>query len=235
MAIEKKLREVSPQLLTQDGTSEGIIKVANPELFKVKQVVYLKSNTQITQKLEIKRINTDSTIELGLAGNITFRSDVSNFLVSDSATIEAREQPRPAIPQDQLIRAVYEEEPSVAIRALLVDELGSIFNSNNPIPVTIPPGSLEFDSVNTPIVTNVVTTANNELSHEINENTKRFLVRARNVDKINIGFSPNSTNTEYITIKPGCVYSETNIKNTNSLEIYILTTKNNVVEILEWT
>lgn len=138
MAIEKKWERVSPQLLTSNGTSSGQLTVADPSLFKVKQKVKLFSNTMSPIFFRVNRITSPNIIELGGAENkdINDRSDLSAYLVADNASISADEQERPAIPPDAYERAVYEEEPVVAKRVVLVDQLGRKYTSSNPIPTS---------------------------------------------------------------------------------------------------
>src|SRR5690606_32640412 len=97
--------------------------------FKVKQQIIIKSNTQgPTTDLEVKRITDVNTIEIGPKGKIDARTDLSMFTVADAAQIFANEQHRPSIPQEEIIRAVYEEEPVVAYRVIGVDQNGNTVN-----------------------------------------------------------------------------------------------------------
>jgi len=93
---------------------------------------------------------------------------------------------------------------------------------------------LNNEFVSNPIITNINTLVNTENSHAFNSNTKKFMIRPRTGDSVNIAFSSGDTSTNYFTMKQGVVYTEDNIKNNGTLTIYFKTTKNNVVEILEW-
>lgn len=126
MAIEKFWAAVPPQAFTVNGTATGVVTIADSALFHVKQNVILASGTQPGISLRVNRIPSSTEIEVGpLTGSIKDRSDVSAYLVADSATITALEQSRPTIGPDDVIRAVYEEEPAVANRTLLVSSDGS--------------------------------------------------------------------------------------------------------------
>ena len=130
MAIEKTWLAVPAMPLLQNGDSTGLIKVSSTLSFKVKQKIILKSSSQQPVELEIKRINDDIYLEVGNTGkSIKQRTDISQFLVSDSAVLLAIEQPRPAIAPDEYERASYEEEPTVAKRVVLVDALGNKIGS----------------------------------------------------------------------------------------------------------
>lgn len=134
---EKRLYAVPLQPLIGDGTTTGQIQVANAcNLFVVGQLVILKSNTQPSNIFKIKRIPDDSTIILGPDKTpIHVYSDVSAYLVADAASLEASEQNRPSVPEQEIERITYAEEPTVARRVVLVDACGDMISSDNPLPV----------------------------------------------------------------------------------------------------
>lgn len=139
MFIEKKRQKVLPRLLTADGTAHGLVTVTNTRGFFVKQKISIRSNTQPPVTLEIKRFDSLFSFYVGPLpenkGKISDRSDISAYTVADGATIEAGEQDRPGIKQDEHQRAVYVEEPVVAKRVISVDEDGDYYNEDNPLPV----------------------------------------------------------------------------------------------------
>lgn len=127
--LEKRFFAVPPQPFISNGTQDGVVKVAYSGLFKVKQEIIIRSNTQPpTSKLEIKRILDVNTIEVGPLGHIHLRSDLSAYTVADNAVIFAIEQVRPKISYEETTRAVYEEEPTVAYRVIGVDPWGNAVN-----------------------------------------------------------------------------------------------------------
>jgi hypothetical protein len=137
MFIEKKWMRVSPRLLTTDGTSTGVITIDSVRGFYVKQHVAIKGVALPTIKLQIKRILSDTKILVGpINGKITDYSDVSVYTTAALSSIEAEEQARNEIPQVDRERAVYAEEPIVATRNVLVDDIGDYYNSNNPLPTS---------------------------------------------------------------------------------------------------
>jgi hypothetical protein len=130
MALEKRWVQVSPQLLNSNGTTDGILQVPNSLLFHVKQQIILRSNTQPTIFLQINRITTLTHIEVGPQGGTIFdRTNVSAYLTADSAAVNALEQLRPTIAPEDIFRAIFEEEPTVAVRSSLVDPLGERIDS----------------------------------------------------------------------------------------------------------
>lgn len=127
--LEKRFAAVTPQFFMADGAPNGVIKVVYSGFFKVKQQIIIRSNTQgPTTDLEIKRIPDINTIEIGPKGKIDAREDLSMYTVAGGAVIFANEQVRPSIPQEEVIRAVYEEEPVVAYRVIGVDQNGNTVN-----------------------------------------------------------------------------------------------------------
>jgi len=157
--LEKRLIAVPPQLLTTDGTANGKLTVADSTFFKVKQVIFIRNNTLQPIELEIKRIDDAHTIYLGpLTQTIDKRSDLTAYTVASGSYIYSNEQKRPSIPVEELQRAMYEEEPVVAQRTVLVDKFGNKYDDSNPLPVSIPGGGggstvvdleLRFDQVST--------------------------------------------------------------------------------------
>lgn len=151
MAFEKRWPTVSPNPLVIDGTAEGLLGVADSRPFYVKQLVVLSSSTQPAIEFQVNRI-VGNLITVGPKGsNIHSTSDISGYLVSDGASISVpREQPRPAISPDDVIRAIFEEEPTVALRSMLVDEYGDSLgqDSDNPIHVQLSDGSVNIGTVN---------------------------------------------------------------------------------------
>lgn len=135
--FEKRWAAVSPQLFTANGTQGGAITVVDSSIFKVKQQVNITANTLPPLNLEIKQIPNDVTVIVGpVGGNINTFTDVSAYTTALSAAISANEQKRASIPQEEVFRAVYDEEPTVALRVVPVDKHGNRIDENNPLPTT---------------------------------------------------------------------------------------------------
>lgn len=132
---EKRLYAVAPQSLTSNGTADGRLTVAFSSLFTVGQIVGLRSNTLQPIELKINRIPDSTTILLGPVDKpIQNRSDISGYTVADGAVIFANEQQRPKIPEQEIERNTYQEEPVVARRVIAVDSMGDMYGDDNPIP-----------------------------------------------------------------------------------------------------
>ena len=147
---EKKFKALAPQALTANGTSIGSLKIADPGLVKVKQKIRLSANTLPDLDLEIKRVEEDDTIFVGeVSKPIDNRTDISAYTIALSAAISwPEDQKRPNITADEFERAVYEEEPTVAKRVVLVDKLGKKYATDNPLPVQLSDGQINIGTVN---------------------------------------------------------------------------------------
>lgn len=146
--FEKRLPAVSVRAFTSDGNTLGRISTTQAQDFKVKQQVTLNSNTAGLIRLEVKRVESATVLYVGpISTPINARSDISNYLLADSASIQADEQPRPNIPEQEIERLTYEEEPTVARRTVLVDALGNKYSDANPLPVQVD-GDINVGDIN---------------------------------------------------------------------------------------
>ncbi len=135
--FEKRWAAVPPQLFTSNGTPGGVITVIDSSLFKVKQLVNITANTLPNLNIEVKSVPNDVTIVVGPIGaNISTYLDISAYTTALSSAISANEQKRSSVPVEEINRAVYEEEPTVALRNVLVDKYGRKIDSSNPLPTT---------------------------------------------------------------------------------------------------
>jgi hypothetical protein len=149
MAYEKRLPRVSARSFISNGTATGKITVSDSRAFKVKQQVVITANTLPNLELEIKAVEDMSTVLVGPRGsNIGDRTNLTGYTTSLSAAILANEQRRPSIPLEEFSRAVFEEEPTVALRSILVDKLGNNYTTDNPLPVALHSDSINIGSVN---------------------------------------------------------------------------------------
>lgn len=148
MFIEKKRKGVPTRLFSANGTQDGIVTVANISDFFTKQVVQINATGLPSLTLEIKRFLTATTFRVGPLGHIQLKQDLSAYTTALGANISAKEQDRPGITNQEVIRAVYAEEPIVANRSILVDDFGNYYNTENRMPVDIGTNiSLEGDLV----------------------------------------------------------------------------------------
>ena len=255
--FEKRWRAVPPQLFTSSGTVYGNFTVADASLFRVKQKVVITATSLTTLELEVKAIQEDGiTISVGpCKGSISQRTDISAYTTLLISAIHAQEQPRSVVPEQEIERLTYQEEPSVARRVLLVDNLGRPYTilPDNPLPVTVadngnrltvnPDGSINVNAsigvsgTANPIIVNIPTPlAGTEYSTTMPKTTKRFLFRMRNASKCQVAFVSGGTTTNYITMNSGVCYGESELSLAAPLTIYFNSFKPaEVAEILYWT
>jgi hypothetical protein len=124
--LEKRWKVVSPQTFVSSAAVLGQIVVRDATLFRVKQQVIVSSDTIPSRDdLEIKRILNRTTLLIGpKTGNIDARHDMSVYVPADNPVISANEQLRSKIPEQEIERLTYEEEPIVARRVIQVDQVG---------------------------------------------------------------------------------------------------------------
>ena len=146
---ERRYRAVSSQTFTVDGTVHGVVTIANTINFKVKQKVILTASGQSNIELQIQQVLSDTQFVVGPIGSkIQDVHDISAYTTAASAAVFLNEQQRPVIPEQEITRIIYEEEPTLAHRNVLVDWLGNYYTIDNPLPVQLSDGSIEIGTVN---------------------------------------------------------------------------------------
>lgn len=136
--LEKRWKAIPPQTFVSSGTALGQITVSDATLFRVKQQVIISADTIPSRDdLEIKRVIDSTTILIGpKSGNIDSRENMSAYVAGVNPVIYANEQLRSKIPEQEIERLTYEEEPYVARRVIVVDKLGRPIDmgSSGPVP-----------------------------------------------------------------------------------------------------
>lgn len=233
---EKRLLAVPPKAFIGSGDVYGRAPISDASQFRVKQVVTVVATGQPILVLEVKRVESPTSIILGpKGGSIDTRTDLSAYSIGNSAFVFADEQTRPVVPIQDIQRAVYEEEPAVAIRTLPVDQYGTPISPSNPLPIegTI---SVQLDGPTMPAVANIPAPTVGEYSHVFPAATKRFHIKMRGNSGMKVGWAAGSTSTNYMSISPGSTLSEDNLQLTAPLVLYIGTTRaSDTIEILYWT
>lgn len=237
MAIEKKWSAFGPTAITADGTTEGQIFIPDTCGLYVKQKVRLISDTSQIVNLEIKRVRSSTEIVVGPSGqNINTCSDVSSMLVADNATLRADEQAMNHIPPADIQQAIYEREPIVAERNILVDCYGDFYTRDNPLPVD---ANVTTNSYSNPEIVNfAVVDKDTEESFTFPAGTRRAMIKVRTPRRGNTlqySWILNESGTNFISVESGNrEIFEASF--TAARTIYFQTQKNNsVVEIQYWT
>ncbi len=123
MAIERKWAAIGSVAVTAPGTIDGVLTLSSTLGIKVKMRGTLAGPSLPNLSVEIKRVDSASLLEVGPVGaSIDKRLDVSSY--GPFCTLTIPEQSRPTIPLNELQRAEYEEEPTIATRVILVDQYG---------------------------------------------------------------------------------------------------------------
>jgi hypothetical protein len=103
-----------------------------------KQQVTLSIPGQTPLLVEIKRVLSATNITVGEPNQGIKNQYNQTILVPyDGGTFTAYEQSRNPMGMEPVIRAVYEEEPTIALRTVMVDPLGNMYDADNPIPIKI--------------------------------------------------------------------------------------------------
>lgn len=150
MAIERKLPAIAPRLLTADGGTLGQIQLSDTRGIKVKQIIVIAATSLPELQVQVKRVISDTLILVGDPNKpITDRSiDLSQYSVALGAYIYAEEQEKAKLTAEDRLYATYDQEPTVAWRNVLVDELGRYYGTANPLPVQLSNGSVNIGTVN---------------------------------------------------------------------------------------
>lgn len=141
MAFEKRWAAIPPTSFTADGGTKaagtaGLVTVASTIPYHEKQEVVINASGQPSVTgIEVKAVISSTQMYVGPKGNIGARSDLTNYTVANAALIFANMQDRPSIPLNDVNRAIFEEAPASAARAILVDDIGDKYNEDNPLPV----------------------------------------------------------------------------------------------------
>jgi|ERR1700677_1223470 len=144
-AIEKSWPAVPPRAFTSDGTALGVVSVADSTGFKVKQQVVISAAGLPDLTVKIMRFISPTQFYVGptnpKAGQgLTQRTDISSYTVLGGAFVYAQEQPKVTIKPEDIIQAVYRQEPGTTIGVELDDEWGNPINEDNPLPVVVVTG-----------------------------------------------------------------------------------------------
>ena len=148
MLTERKWAAIAPQAFTANGTQYGVITVASTLDYRVKQKVIIKGDSLLTlTELEVKEVISETQLAVGKLGNITERFDLSAYTTAANSTLEAPRQDRSKINPDVYNRVIFEEEPILANRNILVDRFGRHYHTANPLPVQLSDGAINIGTV----------------------------------------------------------------------------------------
>jgi hypothetical protein len=137
MAFEKRYAAITARAFTSNGGANGTVQIADTSNFKTKQHVVITANGEPNLELEVKAVLSNTILKVGPRNsNIHTFTNISAYTTIKNAAILAAEQPRPGITNQEIIRAVYDEEPTLALRNVVVDKYGRYIDESNPLPTT---------------------------------------------------------------------------------------------------
>lgn len=126
-------------LISPISISNHKITVSSTVGLHVNQVICLKKDF-LSEEFIIRRVLSDTQIQIGKIDNPF--TTYENPIQFDGGSLEMYEQERNKMGSEIYFRAVYAEEPIVALRNILVDRYGQYWSETNPVPVT---GTLSVD------------------------------------------------------------------------------------------
>jgi hypothetical protein len=125
------------------------VTVADTAGIKVKQDATLSKPGQETQTFEVKKVFNRTELLLGIADK--GQSAISGITQFNGGTLTISEQTRNKLGDSPIARAVYEEEPTIAIRTVMVDQYGEKYSDTNRLPVAID-GNINIGTVEAEVV-----------------------------------------------------------------------------------
>ena len=124
----------------------GVITCSSTKGLRLKQIVTFDKAGVGPKDFEIKRVISDTEF---LVGDPSLRMGAISQPVEYNGGLAAiNEQERNTIGEGYVIRNVYESDPILALRTIMVDEFGNHFNTQNPLPVQLSDGSINIETVN---------------------------------------------------------------------------------------
>ena len=98
------------------------------------------------------------------------------------------------------------------------------------------PVSASIIGASNPSISNVaLATANTEVAIVLPSNTRKYMLKLRDPNTMKLAFIVGNSGTTYLTVWPGCVYTESDISATGTT-IYVQSpTASQVVELVVWT
>jgi len=240
--LERKWPDV---IIPTIAVANYVVTVASTKGLHTKQIVDLSLLGQESKQYEIKRVLSETELRLGPVGQpITVYANPTNF---NGGTLAMSEQNRNAMGFEVTWRAVYEEEPAVALRSMLVDYGGCIIDTvTGPdglnrlavdTTVTVPTVEINIDDPDAPIIINI-NVINPLVEHIVvlPLGTKRYLIKSRKYKaSLRLAFIMGDTATNYLSIDEGLSFYDGDVSvKLVSKPIYLLADKPSVIEVLIW-
>ena len=145
MAIEGFWEYIPPiNIISISPTRMGTVIPATTAGFKVGMMVTLRNNTGLLQNYTVVYVDFE---EVWVKDQKGF-PDLSAFGPANAGVIEASEQKKIVVPEDDQDTDRWEKAPTNADRNVLVDQWGRFYSSQNPLAVQLSDGSINVGTVN---------------------------------------------------------------------------------------
>ena len=212
------------------------VTVTSTAGIKVHQSATLSKPGQESLEFEVKRVLNKTELLLGIKGQ--GQPATSGITQFNGGTFIVNEQSRNKLGDSPIARAVYEEEPTIAIRTILVDQFGTIIDSvtdnsgTNRLAVDASV-TVDLKTVKNLEVQNItIPTANTEYTLVLPANIFRFMFRVRgSAANVKLAFSPGASGTTYFQNQRGNIFDSGEL-NTGAYNVYYQVDKPDVT--LEW-
>lgn len=124
----------------------GVVTCTSTKGLRLKQIVTFDKPGIGPKDFEIKRVISTTDFLVGdpskSIGVISQPTEYNGGLAA------INEQERNTIGDGYVIRNVYESDPVLALRTILVDEFGNFYNTQNPLAIQLSDGSINIETVN---------------------------------------------------------------------------------------
>jgi hypothetical protein len=122
-------------ILTNISISNSIVTVSDTFGLHPKAAISLTLGP-LQGDFEIKRVLSNTQIEIGNIGT-GIKGPFLSPTQFDGGTLTMSEQNRNKFGSELVLRAVYQEEPALALRTMAVDPYGQAISASNPLPVSV--------------------------------------------------------------------------------------------------
>lgn len=213
-----------------------VVTVSSTKGLHTKQEIILSNGSLPQLTLEIKRVISDTQIAVGEKDKAI--NKLENPVAYSGGILTSIEQKRNEFGAEIVWRAVYEEEPAVALRTVLVDWVGSYYSLANPLPVSVSTDlTVSTEAPRTPGLTIVTSpiVSDDQFTIVLPSGVKRFTLKPRRGTQasFDIALVPYALNSDYYSVLPGDEFLSGSI-NLAAPKTFYLRTKKTSVEIECW-
>jgi hypothetical protein len=246
-------------ILTPITVSGDKIIVSDTSGLHPKQQITINAAGQEELQLEIKRILSETAIQVGPSSKFgndpasvrkgsSIREITNVPLAYSGGTLAAGEQGRTSISSEAIFSAIYAEEPTVALRTVNVDYWGRYIDSvlgNDGLrrlavdaDVTLDNVDVDIDWPKTPVIINVpVAAPATETAIVLPANMQRFSIKVRDgVAAFQIAFIAGQSGTNFVKVSRGAVWNSGEVDTPTPFSVYVQVDKAPaVIEVMAWT